>query len=158
MEGNILQRRKDFVRAAGYFEKALESDPENAFALYGLGNCKRGLSQLEEAIALWQRVLRQEPHNQNLYTRVGDALLTLGDVDQSRFYYQKSLDLGFDQYALLGLANLHAYQKRYDEALKCCQRILQHDAGNQRVLKVLLKIYEGQGDTAKAEQVRARLP
>jgi hypothetical protein len=25
------------------------------------------------------------------------------------------------------------------------------------VLKVLLKIYEGQGDTAKAEQIRARL-
>ena len=156
MMGNICQRRKQFQRAAGFFRKAIERDPDNAFALYGLGNCARGMRDFAGAVRYWSRVLELEPDNQNLYARVGDAQLALGETELARENYEKSLAIGFDPYALLGLANVHLRRQEYEEAEACCRRILARLPDNARALKELTHIYEEKGEHDKADVVRAQ--
>lgn len=77
MTGNIYRRRKEFD------QKALEIEPTNNFALFGMGDCYRGQQNMEKAVEWWDKILEREPENQALWTRVGDALLSLDRVDDA---------------------------------------------------------------------------
>jgi len=140
MLGNIFQRRKQFDTASVYFKKTIEVDSDNVFALYGLGNCERGLGNFHAAVQLWCKVLEFEPENQNLYTRVGDACFSLDNLDESKAYYEKSLALGFDPYAHLGLSSIHIKNNALDEAERCCNLILEKLPSHSRALKEISRI------------------
>ncbi len=157
MVGNIYRRRQDYELAAIYYEKAALKDPWNTFALYGLGDSLRGLKNYREAVRWWSMILEREPKNQNLHTRVGDALVNMGDYEKAAEHYEKSLQVGFDQYALLGLAKVHRNNKKLDEAEACCRKVLAQIPDDRRSLEELAAICDDLGDTAQAEEIRSRL-
>ncbi len=53
-------------------------------------------------MVLWERVLNQEPRNQNILSRLGDAMLRLEHHERAEEYYRRSLAVGFDLYSMLG--------------------------------------------------------
>ena len=90
MVGNIYQRRSDYQNAEKYYRKATELEPDNSYALYGLGNCQRGAGHIEEAIDLWSQILDKEPYNQNILSRLGDAWMSRDESDKARELYERT--------------------------------------------------------------------
>lgn len=157
MIGNIHQRHKEFDRAIEIFAKVIDIEADNAYALYGLGNSYRGLFQYEDAVLWWLKVLDAEPDNQGLHSRVGDALIHINDLDRAQKHYLRSLDLAFDPFALIGLSKIYCQRQDFDEALSCCQRILERQPNHRRTLEQIAEVYEALGDMDHAGQFRRRL-
>jgi tetratricopeptide (TPR) repeat protein len=157
MVGNIYRRRRSYELASQYYEKAANLESWNSFALFGLGDCHRGMADLEQAIFWWSKILENEPNNQDLLTRVGDAMLSLNKFDNSLEHYMRSLKVGFDLYALLGMSRLYRTQANFSEAEKCCLEILEKVPDHARVMEELLAVYQGLGDTDKIAEVEAKI-
>lgn len=156
MAGNIYRRRKQYEKAAYFYEKALKQEPWNIFALYGMGDSQRGMKNHEGSIACWLKILEKEPQNQNLHSRVGDALVILGKLDDAMDHYRKSLKVNYDMFALLGMARVHRLKKEYGEAEKCLLQILEKNKDEERTLAELIHLYDETGEDAKARAIRAR--
>jgi len=137
MVGNIFQRRSDYRNAEKYYRKATELEPENSYALYGLGNCQRGAGNLDEAISLWGKILDREPYNQNILSRLGDAWMSKEERDKARELYERSLDLGFDSFALIGMSRIYRGEGDFIEAEACCNRVLMEKPGFERAIEEL---------------------
>jgi tetratricopeptide (TPR) repeat protein len=157
MIGNIYRRRKEFDRAMGHYENALELDPRNNFALFGMGDCFRGQLNMEKAVYWWGKILDQEPENQSLWTRVGDALVSLDRLDDAIKHYNSSLRVAHDLYAVLGLARVAQKQGDPDRACYYCEQALEVDEDNIRALEELARICDEAGYTERAEAARARI-
>jgi tetratricopeptide (TPR) repeat protein len=157
MIGNIYRRRKEYDRAMDHYENALELDPRNNFALFGMGDCFRGKLDIEKAVFWWGKILDQEPENQILWTRVGDALVSLGRLDEAVQHYNSSLKVDHDLYAVLGLARVAQKQGDYDRACHYCEQALEVDKDNVRALEELAKICDEAGDTERAQAARDRI-
>ena len=157
MIGNIYRRRKEYDRAMDHYENALELDPKNNFALFGMGDCFRGKLNIEKAVFWWGKILDQEPDNQSLWTRVGDALVSLGRLDEAIEHYNSSLKVDHDLYAMLGLARVAQKQKDYDKACRYCEQALEVDENNTRALEELARICDTAGYPEKAQAARDRI-
>jgi len=157
MIGNIRQRHKEFDQAIAIFSRVIDLEMDNGYALYGLGNCYRGLCQYEDAVIWWLKVLEAEPDNQGLHSRLGDALVHINDLDRAQKHYLRSLDLAFDPFALIGLSKIYSQRGDYDEALACCERVLERQPGHNRTLEQMAEVYEACGDTDHAVQLRSRI-
>jgi len=155
MVGNIYRRRKEYALATEYYEKAISLEEWNSFALYGLGDCHRGLEDLEQAVFWWSKILETEPTNQDLLTRVGDALLNMERFDEALEYYMRSLRVGFDVYALLGMSRLHRVKGEWQDAERCCLEILDKVPGHRRTLTDLQEAYKGMGATEKVTEIQS---
>lgn len=90
----------------------------------------------------------------NPTTRVGDAHYNAGRPDDALAMYQRSLEVGFDVYALLGVSSIYCSKGNYKEAEAACNEILNKVPAHYRALKELIIIYEEQGDTDKALEIR----
>ena len=75
---DIYQRAGMFDQAAGYYEQALDIEPEHPQLLVNLGLCYRGLGRFDEALDVFGRANRLEPQNwQSLFNIVVVAALDL---------------------------------------------------------------------------------
>ncbi|MFH1217795.1 MAG: divalent cation tolerance protein CutA [Pseudomonadota bacterium] len=157
MAGNIYRRRKQYDKAAIFYEKALKQEPWNIFALYGMGDSQRGMKNHEGSIACWMKILEKEPQNQNLHSRVGDALVILGRLDDALDHYRSSLKVNYDLFALLGMAKVCRQRKEYGEAERCLLQILEKNKDDERTLAELIHLYDETGEDAKARSIRARV-
>ncbi len=146
MAGNICRRNKEFGKAVVYYEKAAAYEPGNTFALYGLGDCHRGMENFAEAVRWWSKILEKEPENQTIHSRVGDILLSLNKLDEAMGHYRKSLSVGFDPYAQIGLSKIYRQRRNFSEAENCCRQILSRVPGHARGLEELAKIVEDKGE------------
>jgi len=104
--GKLCWRVADFEKAKRFFLLALDIDPDNPYALYGLGNCYRWQQDYRRAVETWQRILRHNSGTINLYSRLGDALGHLGELDEAEASYRLALGEGYDRYAKIGLIKL----------------------------------------------------
>lgn len=157
MVGNIYRRRLEYKQASRYYEKAIQYEPWNTIAQYGLGHCQRGMRNLDEAIVWWSKILDKEPNNQDIHDRVGDAMLAMGDFEHSLEHYRKSLSIGFDPYALIGLSKIHREMKHYEDAENCCREVLREVPGHVRTLEEFAEVLDCLEKTEEASEVRAKL-
>ena len=157
MTGNIYRRRKEFDRAMDHYQKALDLEPNNNFALFGMGDCYRGKMKMDKAVEWWDKILEHEPENQALWTRVGDALLNLNRVEDAITHYEASLKNGPDVFSYLGLARAHHELGDLDKAREFCEQALAHEENSERVLERLVNICEDAGDLAAAKAAREKL-
>jgi tetratricopeptide (TPR) repeat protein len=130
--GNCHRKLKTFESGIEYFERALQRDSHNFYALFGLADCYRGLNQQHRSLEYWNRILDQDPRNKVILTRAGDAYRSLKDYDNSVEYYRRALNIEFDTYAVLGLALVAKSQNRYSEAIESLKRLIQQDPRNYR--------------------------
>jgi tetratricopeptide (TPR) repeat protein len=131
--GNCYRKLKEFDRALTYFKRALEREPENFYALFGIADCYRGLQRPKEALAHWNRILIKDNSNKVILTRAGDAYRALGDLDTAEEYYKKALDIEFDLYAVLGLALIQKSRGKFEEAAESLEDLVTKDAKNPRL-------------------------
>jgi len=130
--GNCYRKLKFFEDGIPYFKKALAMQDNNAYALFGMADCYRGLRQPKKALEYWERILSHDPTNKVILTRAGDAYKTQGEHETAISYYQKALKVGYDTYAVLGLALIKMSEGKYTEALERLTEIIEREPTNNR--------------------------
>ncbi|MFW5642679.1 MAG: tetratricopeptide repeat protein [Alkalispirochaeta sp.] len=154
--GNCHRKLKTYAQGIPYFEEAIKRDPDNFYALYGLADCYRGLHQAERSLEYWQHLLRLDGDNKVILTRAGDAYRNMGDLDNAEEYYHRALNIAFDSYAVLGLAIIHRFRKRYEDAIATLEDLINRDPANSRAVLELAGCYEDQRQIPEALAVLAR--
>ncbi len=139
--GNCYRKQKSFEQGSAYFEEALEREKNNFYALFGLADCFRGMHVLEKSLIYWNRILEENPQNKIILTRAGDAYCQQRKFEKAREYYEKALDIKYDIYAVLGLANVHIYCEEYLEATQSLENLLKNHIQNYRVYIPLMECY-----------------
>jgi tetratricopeptide (TPR) repeat protein len=151
--GNCYRKLKNFQEGVPYFEKALERDNHNFYALFGLADCYRGMNQQHLSLEYWNRILEQDPRNKVILTRAGDAYRGLNDYAKAVDYYNQALNIEYDTYAILGLAIVAKEQGRHDEAIDSLRRLIQQDQKNYRFYIELADCYVRKNNRKEAIEI-----
>lgn len=139
--GNCHRKLRTFDKGVSYFEKALECDPKNFYALFGLADCYRGMNQQFRSIEYWNKILEIDPTNKVILTRAGDAYRNTGNYKTATEYYNKAMDIDFDIYAALGLALICKCEGKYNEAIERLRTLINGDPKNYRLYIDLADCY-----------------
>ena len=137
--GKLCWRISDFDRAENYFKRALNVDPKNTYALFGLGNCYRWQRQYANALEVWQKILLISAGTQALHTRMGDAYCYLTRLPEAEISYGKSLEFGEDLFATAGLICLRCERKDWESAADFFHKLVtaSNDVANE--IEMLVK-------------------
>ncbi len=151
--GNCYRKMHRFNEGLPFFERARKQDEQNFYALFGLADCFRGLNQPERALDLWHQLLKKEPENKVILTRAGDAYRKMGEIKEAERCYTEALSIGFDVYAVLGLAYLRIHHtKQAAAAVQTLEPLTQQDPHNHRFFLALADAYEAMNQHDMAEK------
>ncbi|MCQ2610183.1 MAG: tetratricopeptide repeat protein [Treponema sp.] len=131
--GNCHRKLKSFDQGVPFFERALEYDSKNFYALFGLADCYRGMNQQFRSVEYWNKILEIDPNNKVILTRAGDAFRNTGDYKTASEYYNKAMNIDFDIYAALGLALICKGEGRYEESVERLDALIRNDPKNYRL-------------------------
>ena len=109
LRAELLRVQQRWPEAAAAFEHLLSVYPHYDPAVQILGICKLQLGQSDDAIALFQKVICNDPRSPGIwvpYIRMGQALLLTGKYDEAVHWIQRSLAADPELPArILGLAH-----------------------------------------------------
>lgn len=83
----------DYARAAAYFEKAVEQDPNYPEALYQLGFCYGVLGRHAEALKMSKLAAKLRPEWPETYVNIGASNFALGQYREAADAYRQALKL-----------------------------------------------------------------
>lgn len=148
--GNCHRKLKDFEEGLEFFQKALQKEDNNFYALFGLADCYRGLKMQDKAIETWNKLLLLDPRNKVILTRAGDAYRTQGNLDKATDYYQRALKVDFDSYAFMGQALVLKDKGEYESAIVQLKQLLKRDKSDPRFFIELASCYQKIGNLKDA--------
>ncbi len=90
-------------------------------------------------------------------SRVADALVSLDRLDEAVIHYNASLRVGYDLYAVLGMARVSQKQGDSAKARYYCEQALEKDSDNLRALEELANICDDADFVEKTQKLRARI-
>ncbi len=93
----LFDARKDLPGAEAALRHALELDQNNSDALEKLGKVQVAEGSLDQAIALYQKSIKDNPGNVRLYVLSGEFYEQKQDWDHAKAMYQQALALQPDQ-------------------------------------------------------------
>ncbi len=137
--GKLCWRISDFERAEKYFRRALQIEPDNPYALYGLGNCYRWHRQYDKAIEIWEKILPHSEGTQALHTRLGDAYYNLGRFAEAEQSYRHSLKFGEDLFSTAGLVCLCSDRNDWENAAHFFRLLTADETDVSNPLEILIK-------------------
>ena len=139
--GWALLRSAEPEAADGEFARALAADPGSAFALLGAGRAKLALGSTREAIELLGKAARAAPGQSLADYYIGTAYEKSGDENAAAEAYKRAV--GADSYFYEGrvtLSRSYLRQRRYNEAWKHLQKLVEADPGSKLARAMLNKI------------------
>ena len=148
--GNCHRKLKTFAKGIRYFEKALELEPGNFYALFGLADCFRGTGEHEKSIQYWELILNKDPNNKVILTRAGDAYRIVGNYEKAFEYYNRALNIDYDVYAILGMALISKDKGHVEEAIESLEVLLKKESNKHRLFIETADCYLLLGNTTKA--------
>ncbi|HQX56606.1 MAG TPA: trypsin-like peptidase domain-containing protein [Pyrinomonadaceae bacterium] len=89
-QGLAQLSRDDFARAAGYFEKAVETDPNYAEAWYQAGYCYGVLGRHTDALRASRQAARLRPEWSATYVNIGASSYALGQFKEAVDAYRQA--------------------------------------------------------------------
>ncbi len=106
--------------------RALERDPRSVDAHFHLGNLRRDQRRFADAVNAYEEALRLAPGHASLLNNLGLALEGSGAHARAETCYRDALRGQPDHRQAMGnLAHLLTRNRRYEEALRYCERYLQ---------------------------------
>jgi tetratricopeptide (TPR) repeat protein len=151
--GNCHRKLKTYEDGIYFFNRALDKQPDNFYALFGMADCYRGLGNSQKSLDYWNRILEKDPNNKVILTRAGDAYRQLADYDNAEDHYKRALEIEFDMYAVIGMAIVYRSRGEYQDAIETIKNLMQSDASNPRLYVELAETYLDQGNREEALEV-----
>jgi tetratricopeptide (TPR) repeat protein len=140
------------------YNKAIEIDPRNPYALSGLGLLHFQLGDFETSLSYWYKLLEIEKDDIKVLTNIGNCYRKLGQWSEALKYFYKAMNIEEDNfYALYGIADSYRGMKDYHKACEYWRKLLQVDPQNKKILTRVGDSYRNLGDldTARSYYNRA---
>jgi len=93
--GSISSIRRDQLGAMDWFEKALDLDPKNTYALGNTGLVFAQMGLAGEAVKYFSEAVQFEPNRPSYKAYLAIAKRNLGEFDLSNEWAQKAVDMGY---------------------------------------------------------------
>lgn len=121
----LMLKMGDFETAATWLAEAIEKEPTNTTYLLFLANIFVQQEKIKEAVKLYEEILKLEPENEPLNTRLGILYSHLGDHDTAEQIFRNLLAHDPDSYfTTLSLARLLNQKDEYTEATTLYEKAL----------------------------------
>ena len=139
-----LDRDEYFDRAVETFQRLLETEPNDAYALNYLGYmyADKGI-RLTEAVALLEKAIALEPDNSAFLDSIGWAYFRLGELAQAEHYLQQALEhideVDPEEQAVIfdHAGDIASSLSKTDEARTHWQKVLELEPDNEEVRRKL---------------------
>ncbi|MDR2140711.1 MAG: M48 family metalloprotease [Deltaproteobacteria bacterium] len=112
----VLALSAQTLRARRMFQKRLETNPNDASAIHGLGLLAAREQSLTQANDLMEKALKLSPNNPEYLTDLGDLALRRRKISEAAAYYEKARAQGSNLASTLGLARAYELQGKSREA------------------------------------------
>jgi Tfp pilus assembly protein PilF len=89
-DGLEYTRQQEYRQAISAFSSAIELEPENVSAHYGLGGIYNAIQQLEMAEQSFQTVIKLDPTHYNGLYSLGFTYELMGQEEKAKSYYERS--------------------------------------------------------------------
>lgn len=119
--GNLLMAQQDFLKAAEYYRKAAEIQPDYTDAWYNLGCALQNMGKEADALHIYTKVIALKSDFSMAYFNMGNIYRHLGDKEAARASYEKAAALGYAE-AYFNLAKLHDDSGNKAEAVKLYEK------------------------------------
>jgi tetratricopeptide (TPR) repeat protein len=156
--GMAYKQEGRFSEAIVEFEGALESNPDDHFALSHLAHIYLQRGNLEESSRLIDRALKVDPANPFVHSVKGEILFKEDNMEEAAAVFEGVLNLKTDDtYAHSKLGVIYRKQGRMKEAMSILKRGLEIDPDNPSLHHALGDVYVwlGKDEEAVAEYQRA---
>lgn len=121
--------------AAVLYRDLLERDPENRYALSGMGHLLYEEESFTESIKYWQRLLDVDPKSVIAHTCIGNNCRKLRNFENGLEYYRRAAEIEPGNfYALFGMADCSRGMRNFGDALYYWEMILENDPANRMIL------------------------
>ena len=91
--GRELFKQNNYSSALDYFQKAVESEPDNIDYLTELATTHYKLKNYNEAIKSYERIVELNPNSISCYNRIGNIYWIKKDFERAEFYFRKAIEL-----------------------------------------------------------------
>ncbi len=91
--GNELAERDDFAKAIGYYNEALEVDPESPTTQFNRALALHRLGRIDDTISSYQRVIELEPTTAVAHLNLGAILAGAGRLKDGLAHLEKAVQL-----------------------------------------------------------------
>lgn len=140
--------------AIGYFEKALQLDPDNVIALENLGSAYRGEKRWQEARKTLERAATLDPNSAEANYSLAMVFAQTGQTDQAYQYLQKALSIRptYPE-ALNNLGVLYLRTQRPSQAVATFEKCIRVAPDFDQSYVNLARVYIIEEQPAKARAV-----
>ena len=154
--GSLLLKDKLYDKALPFYQKALQTAPNDPYALYNAGLILSALDRTAEAADKYRQVLRINPSFVQAHNNLGILLAGSGHPDEATEHFLKviALDPEHSVQTRVNLANMLVENHRSAEAETQLRKALETDPGNADALKLLNQI-ESENPSAPASERKA---
>jgi Tfp pilus assembly protein PilF len=136
--GEAYYYKGDVNNATLFYANATSLAPYYPDFSNKLGTLYIAQHKLEQALALFEGVLRENPKNIQALTNLGYATLLAGDAAKAELIYNRGLKIDPDyEPLLLNVAGLHLFNKQYPSARSVLQDILRKNPKNKQAQTIL---------------------
>ncbi len=152
--GLLATREGDMTKAAGYFQQALQLNPDYVVALDNLGNVYRQQQRWEEARETLERAVAINPADPEANYSLGMVFAQQNDTARAYEYLQKALQAkpAYPE-ALNNLGVLYLRTHRRDEAVAAFEKCIRVSPAFDKSYLNLARVYAMEGDREKARTV-----
>jgi tetratricopeptide (TPR) repeat protein len=156
--GILAAREGKTDEAIGYFEKALELNPENGVALLNLGNAYRQKKEWGSAQKALERAVTLNPEDAEANYSLGMAYAQLNDTKRAHEYLEKALAVRPDYpEALNNMGILSLRTGRPEEAKKSFAECIRVAPGFEQAYLNLARVYAIEGEKERARETLSEL-
>ena len=122
--GILYEKTKDFKKAKGVYEKAIEISPQDDF-YYNLGEVLVTLEEWDDAIAAFKHVLKNDLNDGNCYFNLGLCYYKKDEYNLATDAFQKAVELNpQDIFAYFYLGNIYQSNGLTNFAIENYQKVL----------------------------------
>jgi choline-sulfatase len=154
--GQLELSDKNYKKAAGYFERARASRPDDSNLALNLGEALRGAGDLRGAERALQASLKSNPHQYAARLQLGVVYFDLQEFAAAQDQLEAALLIQPAFEAELKLGELFLKENKFKEAVEQLGEATRTRHDSARAYELLAQAFEGLDDRAKAQQARNR--
>jgi len=152
--GDELFAGGDFAGAAEAYQEAVDADPENPDAHYGLGKAMLRKDDLGGAQTALMKAGRLDPELPGVNFYLGTIYRSLAqDVAAIAAFEKERANSPDQEEVLVNLATLYQEVQQLDKAMEVLQEVVALNPDNTDASLAMANVHNAQGETAKAEAI-----
>ncbi|MDR3350859.1 MAG: tetratricopeptide repeat protein [Prevotellaceae bacterium] len=138
-----LMEKQEYTAALKYIKTALELAPEDMEVINEMAFCNERLNNLDESLYYYEKYIKEEPFNDNVWYNIGTVYARKNDYRQAMqaFHFAVTLNNKHAS-AYYNLANTYVQQENYAEAVNTFQTFLELEPDNSAAYVSLAGCYE----------------